>query len=348
MAGGVLVDQRVVEDGVERPDPPLLVDEGDFAEPCGPVVLRDRRPKRVDADVGVGLHGPPALELDADALHVGAEELERHRRGHVAVDPRGVGCREDLLGRQVRVVDEPVHGLEVGAEPPRARQQADRQVRARPLQVDRVEAPLGHPLRARDDRLHPLEPRRRRIVGVEAEDVHDLVPEGVEGLLGLEVGMHPLRPAEIRVRACRPVRRLRVDDLRRLCDVRQDVAAHAGGIDPFEVRALARQRDAGGALVGQPLEAAADPGRHVVERRLVRVQEPLAFDERIPPEDVDVLRAPLVGGPGEGAGRVLHAEVGGDAEDLPGLEVGAEADQEVGEPIAIAGAVLHRGGRLQP
>ena len=195
VAGGVLVDERVVEDRLERPDPALLVDERELAQPRRAVVLRDRRPERVGADVGVGLDRSPALELDPDAVHVRAEELERHRRGDVAVDPLGVGRREDLLGRQVRVVRQAVDGREVGAEPLRAREQPDRQVRARPVQVDRVEAPLGHPVRARDDRPHPLQPRgdwssasSRRMCTISSHSRSS-------ASLGLELGVHPLRPA---------------------------------------------------------------------------------------------------------------------------------------------------------
>ena len=91
VAGGVLVEQRVVEDRLERADPALAVDERELAEPRGAVVLRERRPEGVGALVGVDLDRAAALELDADPVHVGAEELERHRRGDVAVDPRRVG-----------------------------------------------------------------------------------------------------------------------------------------------------------------------------------------------------------------------------------------------------------------
>ena len=94
------VDQRVVEDRLQRPDPALLVDERDLAEPRRPVVLGDGRPQRVGADVGVRLHGTAALELDANALHVGAVELERHRRRDVAVDPLGSGVvKTSSVGR---------------------------------------------------------------------------------------------------------------------------------------------------------------------------------------------------------------------------------------------------------
>ena len=64
---GVLVDQRVEEDGLERPDPPLAVDERDLAEPCCPLVHRDDGPEGVGALLRVDLDGLAARELDADA-----------------------------------------------------------------------------------------------------------------------------------------------------------------------------------------------------------------------------------------------------------------------------------------
>ena len=234
VAGRVLVEQRLVEDGAERADPPLLVDERDLAEPRRTVVARGGRPERVGALVGVDLDRATALELDPDPVDVRAVELERHRRRDVAVDPFRVGRREDLLGREVRVVGQIVDRLEVGAEPLRARHQPDRQIGARPLQVERVEAALGHPVGARDDRLHPLVPRLDRIVAVEPEHVDHLVPELVERRLGLELGVHPLRPVEVGRRPGGPVRRALVDDPRHRGDVRQHVAPRASGVEALE------------------------------------------------------------------------------------------------------------------
>ena len=58
VAGGVLVEQRVVEDGAERPDPPLAVDERELAEPERAVVDRQLRAQRLDVLVRVDLAPP--------------------------------------------------------------------------------------------------------------------------------------------------------------------------------------------------------------------------------------------------------------------------------------------------
>ena len=54
-------------------------------------------------------------------------------------------------------------------------------------------------------------------------------------------------------------------------------------------------------------------------------------------------RAPRrVGRAGDRVNRVGHLVVGGDREDLAWLEVRAEADEQVGEALEVAGAILHR------
>ena len=65
VARGVLVEQRVVEDGAERADPALAVDERELAEPGRAVVERDLRPQRLAVLVGVDLDRAAALEADA-------------------------------------------------------------------------------------------------------------------------------------------------------------------------------------------------------------------------------------------------------------------------------------------
>ena len=55
--------------------------------------------------------------------------------------------------------------------------------------------------------------------------------------------------------------------------------------------------------------------------------------------DVDELRARAVGRVGDRAGQRLLAGLGADRDHLAGLDVGREADDEVGEPLE------RRGGR---
>ena len=52
VAGGVLVEERVEEDRLQRPDPPAPVDERELAEPRCPLVLRDGRPQGLRVLVG--------------------------------------------------------------------------------------------------------------------------------------------------------------------------------------------------------------------------------------------------------------------------------------------------------
>src|SRR4051794_6237426 len=65
--GRVLVEERVVEHGVERPDPPLAVDERELAEPRRALVELHLRAQRLAVLVGVDLDGAAVLEPDAEA-----------------------------------------------------------------------------------------------------------------------------------------------------------------------------------------------------------------------------------------------------------------------------------------
>ena len=80
------------------------------------------------------------------------------------------------------------------------------------------------------------------------------------------------------------------------------------------------------------------------ERLGVGVEQALPLHQLVPVEDVDVARAALVGGAGDLAGQLLLAEVARDADELAGLHVRAEADDQVGEPAGQVGVVVHRAG----
>lgn len=103
------------------------------------------------------------------------------------------------------------------------------------------------------------------------------------------------------------------------------------GVDPLEGRgARPGQRHARGVFPPEPLHSLHDPRRDVVQRRLVGEFEAGTLDEVVPPEDVDVLGSTLVGRPGDGAGCVFYSpHVRRDAEDLSGLEIGPEADEQL-------------------
>jgi hypothetical protein len=343
VARSVLVEERVVEDGLHRADAALAVDERELAEPGRAVVLLRQRAQRVGAAVGVELDGAARLELDADPVDQRAVDLERPRGRHVAVDPERIGGREHLLARDVREVAEPVDGGEVGGVPDRRGEEPHRQVRPRPVQPDRVEAPLGHPRRRALERRRPRAPRLLGVRLVESADVRDRLPQPVEGLVAPELGKDEPRPARRGSGGDAPVRRRAVDDVAGVREVRQDVAAGARGLDPVERVGRRRpvERDPRRALVGQPLEPLRHPRGDVVERLGVGVEQALALQPGIEDRDVDPARAALVRRARHLARQRLLADVGRDTHDLAGLDVRAVADDQVGEAARELGVLRH-------
>ncbi len=114
------------------------------------VVDRELRAQRLAVLVGVDLDRVAVLEAHAQAANDRAvAQDERLRRGDVALRPQRVGRREDLFGRQVREVAQAVGASEVGGPPGVRRQHPDRQLRAGPAQLDRVEAPRRRAARPR-------------------------------------------------------------------------------------------------------------------------------------------------------------------------------------------------------
>src|SRR5207302_2712825 len=100
-------------------------------------------------------------------------------------------------------------------------------------------------------------------------------------------------------------------------------------IDPDERpgRVRSRQRDPRGVLVRHVEETICEPRRDVLERLLVRVQDALALQPLVEVEDVDVLRATLVGRSGDGSGEVLLADVARHGDELARLDIGTEDRQ---------------------
>src|SRR5262249_60775983 len=95
VARRVLVEQRVVEDGAERADPALAVDERELAETTAGVVHREAGAESLDVLVRVDLDGDAVLEADAEAADDRAVlEHERRRRGHATLGPVRGGGRE--------------------------------------------------------------------------------------------------------------------------------------------------------------------------------------------------------------------------------------------------------------
>ena len=85
----------------------------------------------------------------------------------------------------------------------------------------------------------------------------------------------------------------------------------------------------------QPQEARPRLRGDVIERLGARVQQALALQQRIPPPDVDVARAPTIGRARDRADDLLGAEVGEDLHLLALLDVGAYLDDQLGEALRV-------------
>ena len=159
-----------------------------------------------------------------------------------------------------------------------------------------------------------------------------------------QVGEGERRPRGARRGDDRPVGRALVDDLARLLDARQPVAAGAHRIEAVEDarRNRAREADPRRAVLAQRQHPLAVPGRDEVERVVGGVLDPRPLDPRVEPLHVDELGAALVGGDGDRPHEPFLAGLSPHRDDLAGLHVGAEADHEVGE--ALQGRIVH-GGR---
>ena len=130
-----------------------------------------------------------------------------------------------------------------------------------------------------------------------------------------------------------------------LREVGEEVAPGSRRIEPFERarRVRAGERDARRVLVGEVEQALAHPRRDVVERVLGGVRDALALQPLVEVEDVDVLRAPLVGGARDPAGDVLLADVARDRDELTRLDVRAE-DGELARAVSFHVVDLAHGG----
>ena len=186
--GRVLVDQRVVEDRVERADAALAVDERDLAEPrtrrrrarrTARAARRPRRPRSTTAR-------PPSKRTRRPRTIVPPTTSGFVERTS-PVDARGIRRREDLLRREVRHVDDAVDRLrsardsqrDVGSRPTRRSVPGPSKCSASKRRaVRRSQTPTSRSWRSR--------PRRDGIGLVEAAHVQDLLPQALERGRGLE------------------------------------------------------------------------------------------------------------------------------------------------------------------
>ena len=92
-------------------------------------------------------------------------------------------------------------------------------------------------------------------------------------------------------------------------------------------------------------EPAAVPGGDEVDRVLGRPLEPDPLDERVEVPGVDELRSALVGLGGDEPHERRGPRLGHDPDDLAGLDVRADLDDQFG--VAAEGLGVHRGVRLE-
>ena len=184
MAGRILVEERREERRAELADPALAVDERDLAETCGAVVERCAPAEDLSVLVRVDLDRAAALEADAQAVDHGAADIERLRGAHDALGALRIGGREDLFCRQVRHVLDARPRPRAGAFAREARggEEADRQVRARPLEVQCVEPERVETGAGLVELVGARAPRRGRIVVVQPADVDELLPQLRDGV----------------------------------------------------------------------------------------------------------------------------------------------------------------------
>jgi hypothetical protein len=173
--------------------------------------------------------------------------------------------------------------------------------------------------------------------------VGDFLPQLLEGCLGFEVGEHELGPARGRTRRGRPVCRALVEHLSALADIGKPIAAEQRGVDALERvgRHRTGETNPGAALLAERQHPITEPRGDEVERRGLGMERAGALEIEVEDRQVDVLGPLLVGDLGHRASQRLLARLGAERDDLARLDVGAEADNQLGQG---ADAVCVHGG----
>ena len=224
----------------------------------------------------------------------------------------------------------------------RGRQQADGQVGPRAAEAQRVEAAAVEAARRRR-RARPARSRHAAIGSSSSrrQTWRSCSHEPPERRVGSEVGMHEPRPG--RASGTGTAVQFVVRSLTTcagLLERRQLVAAGAGGIEVVEQRRGRRAGEADRARsAGARARAAArrttSGTKSRCSSRACSMRARLTCRSKY--VDVDEARAVAVGARRERAHHLLLAELGADRDDLARLDVGGEADDEVGEALPGGG-----------
>ena len=184
---------------------------------------------------------------------------------------------------------------------PRAGQEADGEIGAGTLEVERVEVECVEPARVLPDLLDSGLPGAGRIGLIEAADVLDVVPEPRERFGLVEIRVHHARPARRRIRRERPRDRALVDRPEGLLDRRQAIEPGPGRVDPVEQarRHERHEHDPRGVEVAETEHPLSEPRRHPAEALLCGMLGADPLHPRVEVLDVDIAGAPFVGPPGD-------------------------------------------------
>jgi hypothetical protein len=171
--GGVLVEERVVEDDPRLTDPGGVINQRELAQAPRAVVGGDLGAQDILAAGGAHLDDLALCEAQLDAFDDLAAQGERHRAADRALRAEPVWRREDLLGGQVRDVVAPCGRVLSTRHPAGALDEPDLELGAGPAVAHRAEAPFGQHLGTCGELVEALTPRAGRIGLAEAQGVGD-------------------------------------------------------------------------------------------------------------------------------------------------------------------------------
>ena len=179
--------------------------------------------------------------------------------------------------------------------------------------------------------VEALVPSRQGVGLGEAADVRDLIPERRERRILAAVGVHARGPARRRAGRDRPVDEPLLDQGARLPDSREEVLAEQCGIDPLHQprRDRSAERDERRALLAEPAHTFPVPAGNECQRARIGVAQPRALDVLIEHAHIDELRPACIRRFGERTRERLLARLGPDRDDLAGLYVGPQRDDEL-------------------